>query len=862
MSSTLTPLMKQHRDIKKRFPDAILLFRVGDFYETFGEDAIKAAQILNITLTKRNNGYMESLELAGFPYHALDNYLHKLVKAGYRVAICDQLEDPKLAKGIVKRGVTEVVTPGLATQDKLLKTDNNFIAAIHQESNYYGLAFLDISTGDFFIAEANAQQTLNLIKNIQPAEIIINKALRTHYQSFLPKKMYFYYLEDWNFDLKFATEQILKQFKTHSLKGFGIDDYKLGAIAAGILLFYLKETEHPHLHHLNSIRLLRHDQCLRLDNFTVRNLDLIDAPFQGASLYQIINQCQTPMGCRLLKNWLLFPITNLYQINKRLVTVEFLIKQIPIKLALEELLKQIGDLERLTTKISTRKIQPRECMHLAKIIKIIHELKNILNTTNSDYFKELYAEIHTLEILEKKITETIVETPPPTRSNGGYINKNLSLELDELKALSTDGKQILQKIVQEEIIRTGINSLKIAYNKVFGYYLEVTHVHKDKVPADWIRKQTLTNAERYVTPALKEYEEKIVSADEKSLILEEQIYQDLLNFCLPYLTQLQENAQKIAIIDVLVNFATIAIDYNYTKPFLSDQKDLYIVEGRHPIIERSLPIEQVYIPNSIELNNLLQIMVITGPNMSGKSALLKQTALIIILAHIGCFVPAQSANIPITDTIFTRIGASDNQHDGESTFMVEMNEAAKIINNFTAKSLIIFDELGRGTATFDGIAIAWSIIEYLHKHTHQPKTLFATHYHEISQLEELLPRLKNYHISYKEIDNQILFLRKLLPGATMHSFGIHVAALAGMPKQIIERSNDVLNNLENKNENQLKSIKKIKPTSNELSIQLSLFDNTNDVYFNVKQELEKIDINRLTPVEALMKLGQLIKMIS
>ncbi|MCX8472883.1 MAG: DNA mismatch repair protein MutS [Sediminibacterium sp.] len=861
--SGLTPLMKQHNDIKIRYPDAILLFRVGDFYETFGEDAVKASQILNITLTKRNNGNTDSLELAGFPFHALDNYLHKLVKAGFRVAICDQLEDPKLAKGLVKRGVTELVTPGLNTVDQALKVENNFICAIHKNHDIFGLAFLDISTADFFITEGDQQYCLGIINNLKPAEIIFNKDLKSFYTQIIPSNYFTFALDRWHFDERLAHQKLIQQFNVFSLKGFGIIESNVGVVSAAVIFQYLKETEHPHLNHLNSIRLLPRNEAMYLDSFTLKNLEIFEpSQRQGTSLFSIINKTLTPMGTRLLKNWLLFPLINIQQINQRLYTVQHLVDHNDVANAIEQKLKNLGDIERMLTKISILKIQPREFLSFAFALQKISELKQILADSKQDYFIELSKLINETNHLSQKIIETIKPDAPPNRLNGNYIIANVSSDLAQLIEISSNGKNHLKNLAQSEIEKTGISSLKVGYNKVFGYYLEVTHTHKDKVPSHWLRKQTLTNAERYTTPAIQDYEEKIVSAEEEILKLEEKIYLDLINFIIPEIAKIQQNAHLVAIIDNLINFSQLAISSNYTKPNLTENYDLYLESARHPIIEKCLPLDSTYIANTITMNSEQQIMLITGPNMSGKSALLKQTALITILAHIGCFVPASQAVIPITDKIFTRIGANDNQSAGESTFMVEMNEAAKILNNISARSLIIFDELGRGTATYDGISIAWAIVEFLQKHIYKPKTLFATHYHEISELENQLKNVKNFHISYQEVDHKIFFLRILVKGATMHSFGIHVAEMSGVPQSITKRAYQILNELEAKGQIENISAGLKNMPSKQPLVQLSLFDNHNEGLNKIKLALDMLEINSLTPVEALLKLQELKNLIS
>ena len=862
-SNGLTPLMVQHNNIKQKYPDAILLFRVGDFYETFGDDAIVTSKILNITLTKRNNGIASSSELAGFPHHALDTYLHKLVKAGYRVAICDQLENPKNVKGIVKRGVTELVTPGIATNEKLLNNqENNYLAAIYCISNEGGIAFLDISTGDFFVVEGNIDYLFSLIHKFKPAEIIFAKNFSTIIHEKLNKSYFTYSLDNWIFDLNYCVEILLKQFKTHSLKGFGIDNFNDSLIAAGAILHYLKETEHPHLQHINKIHPFYKEEYVWLDSFTIKNLELVETNSNKNCLLDILNQCQTPMGARLLRKWMLFPLINQGHIENRLNAVQYFIENNNIHQSILAVLKNMGDIERLVSKLPNNKIQPRELMQLKQSLQDISIIKSILDKCNNHFLQQLLLLLNPLEEIVQSIQKTIITDPPPTKQKGGYINNQVSDELDELRTISKGGKDFLTTITQKEIINTGISSLKISYNNVFGYYLEVTNLHKDKVPTNWIRKQTLTNAERYITLELKEYEEKILHADEKTLQLEEQIYTQLINELIKYIPIFQSNALQISILDCLTNFGEIATQYNYVKPVVTNQAELKIEGGRHPVIERSLPLGENYISNDIFLNQTdQQIIILTGPNMSGKSALLRQTAIITLMAHIGSFVPATNATIPITDKIFTRLGANDNLNEGESTFMVEMNESASILHNLTERSLIILDEIGRGTATFDGIAIAWSIVEYLQKSVQKPKTLFATHYHELNEIEQQLERVKNYHISYKELNNKIIFLRKLCKGGSVHSFGIHVAKMAGMPIELVLRAEKIMQLLEEKGsqENTSSNTQKLQKITTE-PYQLTIFDEQTAVFSKIRNMLDSMDVNRLTPVEALFKLNEIKNM--
>ena len=859
-STSITPLMLQHRNIKQKYPDAILLFRVGDFYETFGDDAIVTSKILNITLTKRNNGVSNSSELAGFPYHALDTYLHKLVKAGYRVAICEQLENPKLAKGLVKRGVTELITPGIATNDKLLNNhENNYLASIYCLNQEGGISFLDNSTGDFFVVEGNIDYLISLIFKFKPAEILFPKNLGNYLREKIGSQFFMYALDNWIYEYNYCSEILLKHFKTHSLKGYGIEHASYSIIAAGTIIHYLKETEHPNLEHINRIQPFFKEENMWLDPFTVKNLELVDSPSNQKCLLQVIDQTQTNMGARLIRRWLLFPLIDPSEINNRLNSVQFFIENKKDQLYITSILKNIGDIERLVSKIPTNKILPREILQLKNSLEYIFELQKYFENIEMNYIQEILRQLNPLPEIIETINKTIIDEPPPTRQKGGYIKNGISAELDELKSISKGGRDYLTKIQQKEILNTGINSLKISFNNVFGYYLEVTNIHKDKVPIDWIRKQTLSNAERYITPELKEYEEKILTADEKILIIEDEIYSQLIQLLINYIPIFQKNASLIGIIDCLTNFAEIALQYNYCKPLLTDSSDLYIEEGRHPVIERTLPIDEKYITNNIHLNkNDHQIIVLTGPNMSGKSALLRQTALITLMVHIGSYVPASNARIPLTDKIFTRLGANDNLNAGESTFMVEMNETASILNNLSDKSLILLDEIGRGTATYDGISIAWSIIEYLFHSVYKPKTLFATHYHELNELESQLNGVKNFHISYKEVNNKIIFLRKLTKGGSTHSFGIHVAKMAGMPTNLIIRANQILKILEKKGEDENKELmgQKMEQIKSQ-PIQLTIFDEQTEVFSQIRNLLNSIDLNRLTPVEALLKLNEI-----
>ena len=858
-----TPLMQQHNAIKAKYPDAILLFRVGDFYETFGQDAINASAVLGITLTKRNNGNASSLELAGFPYHALDTYLHKLVKAGYRVAICDQLEDPKTAKGIVKRGVTELVTPGVAVNDKLLEhSSNNFLAALHIEEHKIGIAFLDISTGEFFIAEGDKEYCDKLLQSLQPAEVIFQRNKQKFFKETFGNSFFTYSLDEWIFTEAYAKENLLKHFGTHSLKGFGVEELPAGIIASGAILHYLKDTEHPNLQHITSLQRINRDDHLWMDRFTIRNLELISNNDQAQTLFKTINNTISPMGARLLKRWMLMPLNDILKINERLNAVDFLIKEVDTRTKIVQHVKLAGDVERLAAKVPLKKINPREVLQVAKGLQQAQHIKEICSNANNEYLKRLGDSLNPCFYILEKIVKEIAENPPAATNKGGLIATGIHAELDELRAISSGGKNYLIELQQKEAINTGISSLKISFNNVFGYYLEVTNLHKSKVPETWIRKQTLANAERYITPELKVYEEKIMGAEDKIIQIEQQLFLELLNELQDYISPMQTNGHVMAVLDCLNCFANNALQFGYKKPKLHDGTALELKDSRHPVIERNLPVGESYITNDIMLDaNQQQIIILTGPNMSGKSAILRQTALITLMAHMGSFVPVSSANIPITDKIFTRVGASDNLSGGESTFMVEMNETASIINNLTARSLILLDEIGRGTSTYDGISIAWSIAEYLHQSTFMPKTLFATHYHELNELENKFDRIKNYHITNKEVGNKIIFLRKLAPGGSTHSFGIHVARMAGMPPELINRANEILLQLEESRDNKNGSAKNNLDQSiknlNNPKMQLSIFDAHSVTFDEIRTLLNDVDVNRLTPVEALLKLQEI-----
>ncbi|MDA3615180.1 DNA mismatch repair protein MutS [Polluticaenibacter yanchengensis] len=866
-STTETPLMQQHNAIKQRYPDAILLFRVGDFYETFGQDAIIASQVLGITLTKRNNGGSD-LELAGFPHHSLETYLHKLVKAGYRVAVCDQLEDPKQVKGIVKRGVTELVTPGVATSDKLLEhNSNNFLAGLYIENtDSYGIAFLDISTGEFFIAEGDKEYADKLLQTMKPAEVIFQRPQQRFFKETFGTRFYTYCLDEWIFKAGYAEEILLKQFGTHSLKGFGVEGMSKGLVAAGAVLHYLRDTEHPNLQHITGLQRINRNEHMWMDQFTIRNLELVSLSQDQKSVLSILDNTVSPMGARLLRRWLLMPLVNTEKINERLDAVEWFITNGDDRKNLLQSIKQCGDVERLVSKVPLKKINPRELLHIAKGLQQVQVIKNWSQQVSNPLIKRFGESLNPCTVIEDKIIHTIAENPAVQIAKGGVIANGVNADLDELRNISANGKSYLNEIQARESEATGISSLKIGFNNVFGYYLEVTNVHKSKVPEGWTRKQTLANAERYITEELKVYEEKITGAEEKILSIEMQMFDSLLMELQDYLPALQLNGQVLAILDCLGCFAENAIQYTYRKPTLHNGSILDIKDARHPVIERNLPTGEAYVSNDIFLDSdSQQVIILTGPNMSGKSALLRQTAIITLMAHIGSFVPAASAKIPLTDKIFTRVGASDNISGGESTFMVEMNETASIINNLSDRSLILLDEIGRGTSTYDGISIAWSIVEFLHYSKHAPKTLFATHYHELNELENKFERIKNFHVTIKEVGNKIIFLRKLALGGSTHSFGIHVAKMAGMPNSLINRANEILETLEasrNTVETQSGS-----PKAGDLNsavqkidtskMQLSIFDTHSEVFEDIRTTLTNIDINRLTPVEALMKLNEI-----
>lgn len=862
-----TPLMKQHNAIKAKYPDALLLFRVGDFYETFGEDAIKASGILGIVLTKRANGYASHIELAGFPYHALDTYLPKLVKAGLRVAICDQLEDPKLTKKIVKRGITEIVTPGVVYNDKVLEhKENNFLAGIHIGPRTTGISFLDISTGEFYLSEGGKDYIDNLLQSFRPNEVIVQKNKLREFIETYGDKFYTSTFEDWVFTPEFAFNILQTHFQTTSLKGFGVDNLESGIIASGAAMHYLAETQHDKISHISKLSRIEEDHYVWLDKFTVRNLELLHSTNENAlTLIDVIDHTLTPMGSRMLKRWMVMPLKDKQLIDERLEIVTSFLKEPDKTESLQKSVKQIGDLERLISKVAIGKINPREIVQIKRALYSVEEIKNLFDHAENNALNKIGEQLNACKIIRDRIEHDMHADPPALANKGNVIADGVSADLDELRNLAYSGKDYLLQIQQRESEKTGIPSLKIAFNNVFGYYIEVTNTHKNKVPEDWSRKQTLANCERYITEELKEYEEKILGAEEKILALETQLYNDLVIALFDYIKPIQLNASLISRVDCLLSFATVAVRNQYVRPEVDNGMVIEITNGRHPVIEQNLPAGEKYIANDIYLDNSSQqIIIITGPNMSGKSALLRQTALITLLAQIGSYVPAEKANIGLVDKIFTRVGASDNISSGESTFMVEMNETASILNNISSRSLILLDEIGRGTSTYDGISIAWAIAEYLHENkTFQPKVLFATHYHELNEMAKSLHRIKNYHVSVKEIGNKVIFLRKLIPGGTEHSFGIHVAKMAGMPQRIIDRANDLLLQLE-KDHSGSELTKKGKPNKKPDAdqYQLSFIQLNDPLLEQIKDDILNTDINTLTPVEALMKLNEIKKLLN
>lgn len=862
----LTPMMKQFFELKAKHPDAIMLFRCGDFYETYSEDAIVASEILGITLTKRANGQAKSVEMAGFPFHALDTYLPKLIRAGKRVAICDQLEDPKLTKKLVKRGITELVTPGVAINDNVLSyKENNFLAAVHFGKSSCGVAFLDISTGEFLTAEGSSDYVDKLLNNFAPKEVLFERGKRGMFEGNFGSKFFTFELDDWAFNETSSREKLLKHFETKNLKGFGVEHLKNGIVASGAILQYLDMTQHYQIGHITSLSRIEQDRYVRLDKFTVRSLELTGSMNEGGtSLLDVIDRTISPMGARLLKRWVVFPLKDEKPINERLDVVEYFFREPDFKDFIEEKMHLIGDLERIISKAAVGRISPREVVQLKVALQAIEPIKNACLNADNESLRRIGEQLNLCLSIREKIAKEIKNDPPVLVNKGGVIADGVSAELDELRQIAFSGKDYLLKVQQRESEQTGIPSLKIAYNNVFGYYIEVRNTHKDKVPAEWIRKQTLVNAERYITQELKEYEEKILGAEDKILILETKLYNELVMALAEFIPAIQINANQLARLDCLLSFANVARENRYIRPVVEDSDVIDIRQGRHPVIERQLPIGEKYIANDVFLDtDSQQIIIITGPNMAGKSALLRQTALITLLAQIGSFVPAESARIGLVDKIFTRVGASDNISVGESTFMVEMNEAANILNNLSPRSLVLFDELGRGTSTYDGISIAWAIVEHIHEHPKaKARTLFATHYHELNEMEKSFKRIKNYNVSVKEIDNKVIFLRKLEKGGSEHSFGIHVAKMAGMPQSIVKRANAILKQLETDNRQQGISAK---PTAEIASargeMQLSFFQLDDPILCQIRDEILTLDVNNLTPLEALNKLNDIKKIL-
>ncbi len=860
-----TPLMKQYFDIKAKHPDAILLFRVGDFYEMYGEDAVIGAEILGIVQTKRANGVGQHVEMAGFPHHALDSYLPKLVRAGKRVAICDQLEDPKLTKKLVKRGITELVTPGVSINDNILNhKENNFLASIHFAKEVCGISFLDISTGEFMTAEGSIDYIDKLLNNFSPKEVLIERGNKKRFEEAFGPRFFIFELDDWIFTTSAAEDRLLKHFETK--KGFGVQHLKLGIIASGAILYYLDQTQHTHISHITALSRIEEDRYVRLDKFTVRSLELVGTMNdEGTSLLDVIDKTISPMGSRMLRRWILFPLKDVKPIQERQEVVDYFFREPETKELLDTQLEQIGDLERIISKVAVGRVSPREVVQLKVALRAIEPIKEACMASEEPSLCRIGEQLNVCALIRDRIEKEINNDPPSLVNKGGIIAKGVNEELDDLRAIAYSGKDYLLKVQQREIELTGIPSLKIAFNNVFGYYIEVRNTHKDKVPANWIRKQTLVNAERYITEELKEYEEKILGAEEKILALETRLFNELVLALTEYIPPIQMNANLIGRIDCLLSFAKAAEANKYIRPVVSDSDKIDIKGGRHPVIEKQLPLGEPYIANDVYLDDeKQQIIIITGPNMAGKSALLRQTALITLMAQIGCFVPAESAHIGIVDKIFTRVGASDNISVGESTFMVEMNEASDILNNMTSRSLVLFDELGRGTSTYDGISIAWAIVEYIHEHPNaKAKTLFATHYHELNEMERAFKRIKNYNVSVKEVGNKVIFLRKLIPGGSEHSFGIHVAKMAGMPKSIVKRSNEILKQLESENRQEGIGGKPVKAIASAAEgYQLSFFQLDDPVLSQVRDEIKNLDVNNLTPLEALNKLSEIKRIIT
>lgn len=861
-----TPLMKQYFEIKSKHPDAILLFRCGDFYETFSTDAIRASEVLGITLTRRANGAARSVELAGFPHHALDTYLPKLVRAGLRVAICDQLEDPKLTKKLVKRGVTELVTPGVSYSDTTLNhRENNFLASVYFDKKKVGVAFLDISTGEFLVAEGTPEYVDKLLNSFSPKEVLFDRNKRRDFEDFFGNKFFTFGLEDWAYTHDSANDRLLKQFETKNLKGFGVENLPFGVIAAGSILHYLDLTHHQQTGHITQLSRIEEDRFVWLDRFTVRNLELYGSMHEGAkSLVDVLDKTISPMGSRLLKRWIAFPLKNVKPINERLGVVEYFFKNPELKTLLEQNISLIGDLERIISKVAVGRINPREVVQLKVALKAIEPIREHCGNADNPALQKIADQLNACHVISAKIEKEINPDPPILINRGNVMRRGIDPDLDELRDLAFSGKEFLQRIQERESAATGIPSLKISFNNVFGYYIEVRNTHKDKVPENWIRKQTLVNAERYITQELKEYEEKILGAEEKILSIETRLYNELVISLTDYISAIQLDANLIAQLDCLLSFARVSAENKYVRPEINDSSALEIKQGRHPVIEKQLPPGESYIANDVFLDNeTQQIIIVTGPNMSGKSALLRQTALITLMAQTGCFVPVESAKIGVVDKIFTRVGASDNISQGESTFMVEMNEAASILNNLSDRSLILFDELGRGTSTYDGISIAWAIVEYIHEHPNcKAKTLFATHYHELNEMEKSFDRIKNFNVSVREIEKKVIFLRKLVPGGSEHSFGIHVAKMAGMPQSIVKRSEQILKQLETDNRQNgiAKPIGEI--AGQREGFQLSFFQLDDPVLEQIRDEIKGLNINNLTPIEALNKLSEIKKIIT
>jgi DNA mismatch repair protein MutS len=860
-----TPLMKQYLSIKEQHPDAVLLFRVGDFYETFGEDAIRASQILGITLTRRANGAATFVELAGFPHHALDTYLPKLVRAGQRVAICEQLEDPKLTKKIVKRGITELVTPGVSLNDNVLDhRENNFLACVHFEKKSAGVAFLDISTGEFLTAEGSFEYIDKLLGNFSPKEVLFEHGKKGLFEELFGNKYYTFKLDDWIFNEDTAYERLKKHFETTSLKGFGVQGLKLGIVASGAILHYLDITQHVHIRHIFNLSRIEEDRYVWLDKFTIRNLELYGSLHEGAkTLSDVLDKTISPMGSRLLKRWIALPLKDIAPINERLDCVEFFLKNVAFREEAGENLKMVGDLERLVSKVAVLRITPRDVVQIKNALNAIRPLKDLSENSGEKALIKIGEQLNPCNLVREQIEKQLQPDPPAMVNRGNVIAHGVSPELDELRNLQNSGKDFIIQLQLREIERTGITSLKVGFNNVFGYYIEVRNTHKDKVPPEWIRKQTLVGAERYITEELKDYETKILGAEEKILELETRLFNELVQSLTDYIEAIQLNASLVARLDCLLSFAKCAIDYKYFRPEINDTEIIDIKEGRHPVIERQLPIGEPYIANDVYLDNKSQqIIIITGPNMSGKSALLRQTALIVLMAQIGSFVPARQAKIGYVDKIFTRVGASDNISLGESTFMVEMLETASILNNISPRSLVLLDEIGRGTSTYDGISIAWAMVEYLHEHQlAKAKTLFATHYHELNEMETSFDRIKNYNVTVKELEDKVIFLRKLKPGGVAHSFGIHVARMAGMPKSVVQRAGEILCQMEDKNQgknNLHKPVEKI--AGKREGYQMSFFQLDDPVLKQIRDEIKKADINNLTPIEALNKLNEIKKL--